>query len=319
MAIIKSVVDFFRNSGGESQKIDKYGILSPLMAASDYIDATKKLYGIVLSSPDTVALIAGKTEPKSKYQGKAQEAYKAYLTGLPAHDRSREISSPLSTIRDTIDYASGNIALIEDNFEGLFGTVVDGDASTIRTSSLIVLGYLEMVNDFMNWLSQLSSHAMDDTDLIPPYWTNKLTTNAKLMGEFVGNNLNKWNPKHKGLLETVRHVQKMGGDVTVKTGDNWMDDIVHDSQYTVDQQELLNASIRNPVLWFIDKQIVRHQYKTELYNSRKDWLVSKVALEERRLAGLSPDSPEYKRLKKIVDNYASLVTKYEQKLERMRA
>lgn len=319
MAIVKSVVDFFRGSNGESQKIDKYGILSPLMAASDYIEATKRLYNIVLSSPNVVALIAGKTEPASKYQGKAQEAYKAYLSGLPAHDRSREIANPLSTIIQTIEYASGNISLIEDNFEALFGSVVDGDETTIRTSSLIALGYVEMVNDFMNWLSHLSSHAMDDTDLIPPYWTNKLIFNAKTMGEFVGNTLNKWNPKNKGLLESIRHVQKSGGDVTIKTGDNWMDDIVHDSQYTMDQQGLISASIRNPVLWFIDRRIVQHQHKMELYNSRKDWLVSKVALEERRLAGLSPDTPEYKKLKKVVDNYASLVTKYEQKLERMRA
>lgn len=319
MAIIKSVVDFFRGSDGESQKIDRWGIMNPLTIASDYIAATRNLYGIILRSPDTVSLIAGKIEAKTKYETKAQEAYKMYLTGLPAHDHTNEIKNPMSTIIQAVEYSAGNIALIEDNFESLFGSVVDGDENSIKTSSLIVLGYIEMVNDFMNWLSHLSAHAVDDTDMIPPYWSNKLSANAKVMGNFVGNTLNKWNPKHKGLLETIRHIQKTGGDVTVKTGDNWMDDIVSDNQFSIDQQDLMSASIRNPVLWWIDNRIVSHQQKIDLYNSRKDWLIAKVALEERRLAGLDTESLEYKRLKKIVDNYASIVTRYEQKLERMRA
>lgn len=319
MAIVKSIVDFFRGSDGQSQKIDRWGIMNPLSIASDYISATKSLYSIILRSPEVVALIAGKVEAKSKYEAKAQEAYKAYLSGLPAHDRTSEINNPLSTIIQTIDYSSANIALIEDNFEALFGGMVDGDENTIKTSSLIALGYIEMVNDFMNWLSHLSAHAVDDTDLIPPYWTNKLLANAKMMGVFVGNALNRWNPKHKGLLESIRHIQKTGSDVTVKTGDTWMDEIVQDNQYSLDQQDLMSASIRHPVLWYIDRKLVAHQNKIDLYATRKDWLVAKVALEERHLNGLSPDTPEYKKLKKIVDNYASIVTKYEQKLERMRA
>ena len=174
----------------------------------------------------------------------------------------------------------------------MFGGVIGGDENSIKSSSLIVLGYIEMVNDFMNWLSHLSAHAVDDTDLIPPYWTNKLGANAKAMGSFVGNTLNKWNPKHKGLLETIVRVQTMGSDVTIKTGDHWMDDIVNDNQFTLDQQDLMSASIRNPVLRYIDRRIVQHQHKIELYSSRKDWLIAKVALEERRLAGLDPASPE---------------------------
>jgi hypothetical protein len=319
MTIIKSVVDFFRGSNGESQKIDRWGIMNPITIAGDYITATKTLYGIILRSPNTVALIAGKMEAQTKYEEKAQEAYKTYLSALPAHDRSTEINNPMSTIILAIEYSAANIALIEDNFEALFGGVVDGDENSIKSSSLIVLGYIEMVNDFMNWLSHLSAHAVDDTDLIPPYWSNKLSTNAKAMGNFVGNTLNKWNPKHKGLLETIRRVQKMGSDVTVKTGDHWMDDIVSDNQFSPDQQDLMRASIRNPVLWWIDNRIVSHQHKIELYSSRKDWLIAKVALEERRLAGIDQESLEYKKLKKVVDNYASIVTRYEQKLERLRA
>lgn len=322
MGIVKNITDFFRgHNEGTTKPIDRYGILSPLMATSEYVKAAKDYYKVLVSGNQVTQLLGGRIKGADIDQDKAIEAYKIYVKALPAHEQAMEKQSPLSTVLITLDTVSGNLELIEDHFQDLFGSLTEGgDEAVVRSSALVVIGYLETADIFTTWLGQLSAHLVpEEIDTIPPYWTKGLLVNAKVAGEFVANNLNKWSPRYKGLLEEIKQMQRKGVDVSVKTGDNWMDEFVHDNQFSHTEQELMTAALRNPILMIASGNLARHQEKIELLTSRKDWLISKVALEEARLSGLDANSPEYKRLKKATDHYAALVTKYEQKIERMRA
>lgn len=319
MGILKNVTDFFRNATPVDGPIDKYGILAPLLAASEYVETTKKMMLLLRKDQPNLAILLGNAPAKTLHEEKAQIAYKAFLNALPGHDQSGEKSDPLSSILTSLDWITKNIESVEDNFSPLFGDIIHGDESAIRTSSLLVVGYLEQTNRFLNWLGILSAHVLDDGDTIPPFWTKTLLEGAKPMSGFVANNLNKWYPKAGGLLSTVRHIQQTGADVAIKTGDSWMDDFIHDNQFTVSEQELLSASIAHPAMMFSRVYAARKESKIERDTARKDWLIAKIALEEAHLAGVDSSSLEYKRLKKARDHYVTVVTKYEQKIERARA
>lgn len=322
MAIVKSIADFFRKSfNPESRnKVDRFGVLSPLMATIEYAEVVQKLLVDDKVRAQYGDLLVGKTDPKNPAQSKAVQAYKAFVQALPSSERNHEATLPFYTMSVAIGHIITNLGIIEDNFMDLFGDMVgeETEESVIRTSSLVVLGYIETANEFLTWMGQLTAHASQTDELIPPFWTKALIDNAHKMGEFVGNNLSLWNPKSNGLLKAVTQLHKKGADVAVRTGDHWIDEFVHDQQFTFSEQNLMTASIRGPILMLTDRNLAGYQKKIELYNSRREWLISKIALEEARLAGMDPASPEYKKMRKATDHYAGLVTKYEQKLERMR-
>lgn len=321
MGIVKSIADFFRSAHGvEAKPVDRYGVLSPLMATGDYVKAAQDYFKILISDKKIGQRLIGR-EAGDQHLAKAIDAYKLYLHGLPAHDQAMERQVPLSTVLLALETISGNIELIEDHFNELFGALVSGSGeASIRSSSLVTIGYLETADAFTVWLGRFAAHLVfEDDATVSPFWTKEMLVNAQAMGEFVGNNLNKWSPRYKGLLEEIKAMQRKGSDVSIKTGEQYMDEFVHDNQFTNAEQVLMTASLRSPIMWLIDNRLAAHQQKLELLTTRKDWLISKIALEEARIHGMDPSSPDYKRLQKATDHYASLISKYEQKIERMRA
>jgi hypothetical protein len=292
-----------------------------MMAVSHYTEYSIKYLTLLKKDPLIFDLVSGRTKPVNKYQEKALVAYKDYVKTLSGHEQSLEKKDPLSSVLMTFENILKNIDQIEDNFSLLFKSMTGDNADiTVRSSSLVVVGYLEAADNFSTWFGHLAAHLRaNQDDLIPPYWTKELDNESKVSAKFASDTLNRWNPSHKGLIQEVLSMQKKGTDVAIKTGNTWLDEFIHDNQFSDTEQDLMSRALRNPIMMFASGHIERHQRKIDLLNSRKDWLVAKVAMEEAKLGGMGEDSPEYKKLKKAIDHYATLVTKYEQKIERMRA
>lgn len=320
MFSLKAIADHLR-AAPKNKSVDRYNILSPLLATGDYITSTKEAFTLLRTSP-YVAVLTGRDKTTNKNVEKAVFAYKDYVKNLSSQEQTLEKAQPFASILLALESIAGNITAIEDNFQNLFGSVsTEAPETSLRSSSLVVIGYLEQANAFATWLGSLIEHMSAEVgDMIPPFHSKELLTKAAIMADFAVFNLHKWNYKTGGLLNDLKDMQRKGSDLTLQTKDgDWIDQFAHDSQFTPMEQELMTASMRSPIMIALTWSHVRLQDKIELLTSQKDWLTSKIILEQSKLRGMDPESPEYKRLKKATDRYSSMVSKYEQKIERMRA
>lgn len=317
MGIVKAVADFFKSSP-KNEATDHYGILSPLLATSDYISTVSSMIKIIKDTP----YLKGSVKAPNKYVENGIQAYKEYVKDLPSYEQSLEKSKPFSTILLTLESITGNLTQVEDSFQMLFG--VDKNSKpeqTLRSSSLVVIGYLEKTNSFITWLSSLVEHlTVTDNEMIPPFRTKELLAKTTEMVEFSTFNLHKWHYKKQGLLSEIKEMQRKGSDLSVQADNGqWIDEFAHDTQFSPMEKDLITASLRSPIMIALTWGQVKAKDKIDLLTSRKDWLTSKIVLEQSKLRGMDVDSPEFKRLKKATDHYADLVSRYEQKIERMRA
>ena len=299
---------------------DRYGILSPLLATSDYLHAAADLTGTIKDSP-VLEVLRGKTKPSHKYTEMALKAYQDFVKDLRPEFESNEKKQPFSVISLILDSIIGNIQQIEDNYQGLFGEVGEQTPEQcLRSSSLLVLGYLEKSDQFATWLSSLIEHlTASESDLIPPFRTKEMIKYSEELASFANDNLHRWNPRSDGLLSEINEMQRRGSDVVIQSADGeWIDEFAHDSQFSPMEDTLITASLRSPILWIRTRGYVKAQDKIDLLNSRKEWLTSKLIFEQSKLRGLAEGTPEYKRLQAAVHFYADAVSRYEQKLERMR-
>jgi hypothetical protein len=319
MSMVKAVANRFRSATTED-KGDRYSILSPLIDTVDFVSTTANMLK-VFDNTVYADMMSGKVKPTNKYAESAVKAYHDYVRELSNQEQSLERARPFSTMEMALESIGGNLTLIEDNFTDLFGKLsATKPEATLRSSSLVIIGYLERADQFATWLMMFVEHmTAGDSDMIPPFRTKELLNKSHDASQFAATNLRKWNYKTGGLLSEVREMQAKGKDVSVQTqSGEWIDEIAHDDQFSADEQILMSAALRSTVMMVVTWGHVRTKNRIDLLTSRKNWLTSKIVLEQSKLRGSDPESPEYKRLKKATDHYADLVSKYEQKIERMR-
>ena len=322
MSIVKTIGDFFRSAPKDKPTtIDRYEILSPLMSAQEYAQRSLELVTLLQSDTEVMDILSKKVSSKNKHVETGVLAYQSYVKDLDHNGKKFESKKPLESVTETLTSILTNLNHVENHFPSIFGgNTGDIDEENIRTSSLIIIGYIEVISEYCTWIGTLIRHiTADEHDLIPPFETKSLTVNTKRMAEFSDFNLGAWNGAHDGILTAIHDMQKKGADVAIKSGDTWIDQFVHDAQYSHMEQTMLHASLRHPVMMLITAAGLWQQYWVDLNTSRKDWLVAKIALETERLRGMDTDSAEYKKLRKATDKYAELAAKYEQKIARQRA
>lgn len=324
MGLLKSIGDFWRNLNIEAEKAslktaDRYGVVSAIATAGDNIASVKTLVKL-LSRQDKLAFLTIKNHAfANDFEKHAATAYEVYLRYLGYAFSAREHGAPFSTVIKALDTIAANLDQVENNVVGLLNPTHASEES-IRLSSLIVVGYIERANTLVAWLSQFAAHVTTEgQETVTPFWTNNMISNASVVGAFVGDNLSRWSVSSGGLMKDIKTMQKQGLDAQLKKNETWFDDVYHDAQFSSSQKDLMNASLRNPFLMLGDRFLEKRRQEIELLTTRRNWLIAKVALEEARLGGISESSPEYLKLRKVVDNYTSLITQYEQKIERLRS
>jgi len=316
---LTAIANAFR-SAPKGQKVDRYNLLSPLLATGELVASAKAAY-LVFSTSMYADIVRGRAKPGSPFTQKSVQAYNDYVKHLPSREQASEKTQAFSSVLAALDAITQNLTVVEDNFQALFGNLESTTPEqNIKTSSLVVIGYLEKADNFCTWLMNLAEHmTADEGDMIPPFRTRDMLGNATTMSEFVQLNLNKWNPKHGGLFSEIKTMQSKGADLPVQLASGeWIDEFAHDNQFNTDERNLITAAIRNPILIMINWGHVKTQHRLELLTARKEWLTAKVIQEQAKLRGLDPSSTEYARLKKITDKYASLISKHEQQIERIR-
>lgn len=319
MSFIQQIADLFRSKGDTTQSSsDRFGVLTPLTNTIDYLEKTKVYLKLFQSNTKINLLLKDKTVHSNAFQDKAKNAYQLYLRSLAPHEVSMERQVALSSAQAAIDAILGNLELIEDHFQDFFGNALK-DPTSMRTSSLVVIGYIETANAFGNWVVQLTNHFVPSDDSnITPFVTKNLIDNATMAGQFASRNLGQWTPRYKGFLTMLTDLNKKGADVVVRSDDVWLDSFVNEKQFSSTEQSLIIAGFNNPILSWATGRMIKQQEQLALMQYRKDWLISKIAMEESKLNGLDPLSPEYEKLKKAITYYSGEVSKQEYKIERLR-
>ena len=317
MNIIKSIADLFRSGQDSSAKRDPYMLLSPLATAKSVVSGTIELVDL-LASRTNIAQAVVRPDQKDTHQKDGAKAWHDYVTGLPVSIRGAEKLHPFSTILNTLNLISKNLETISETY-GTFFSDPDLDVANVRTSALMLVGYVEASENYCGWVQNLIAHVQNpDGEMISPFMTKNLQTKAGFFGGFSGFNLTKWNDPNLGIVADIHQLQKNGTDVSVRSGDTWIDTFLGDSQLTDSQQSLMISAMRSPILALVANHVAWTQERIELYSHRQEWLIAKVALEQARLNGLDPNSPEFKKLKKMVDKYSDVISRLEQKIERLR-
>ena len=323
MSVIKSIADLFRSTKTppktthDGQQID---VLGPVMQTRDYLKGTLDLLMIMMLNDAEMAPLK---DPKSEAASHNQvviKAYRDYVKGLPSSLSGEEAKEPLITVEHTLAQALLNVEQIEDEYHNIFNFKHGEDvAENMRTSTLIIIGYLETVNQFASWVGSIVRHlTKNNDDLIAPFETKTMDIKAKFFGEFAGVSHARWDGKHGSIVKTISDLHKRGADVVIKANDTWLDTFIHDSSFSQMEQELLSNSFRNPIMMLINDYTSYQQEEVELMESRKEWLIAKISFENEKMRGLDHESPEYKKLQKITQHYADKVSMYEQKIARMR-
>jgi hypothetical protein len=313
MSIVKTLGTFFRTSAGKP--VDKYSILTPLMASGEYLTQVLNLISTI-NTPELQSVLIGKNANNDRTVSAGVSAYRDYIRGLPNRDQMSERTAPFSTVVSAIAIIQTNILQIEDNFQALFGGMTSSDA-TMKASSLVVLGYMERVDSYATWLTMLCEHlAASENDSVPPFRTKMLLSGAADMAQFATANLHTWNSTNTSVVAEVKNMQRQGKDLTMQSGDAFIDDYAHDNQFSPAEQELLTASLRNPAMMVLATHHLITQWWADVLTSRKEWLTAKILLEQAKARNMDPGSPEYRKLQKACDHYAALISKYERHIER---
>lgn len=321
MAILKALVSHFKNATSTS-KSGKFGLLSPLIASGDFVKTTIDMFQLLKTNPTYKTLLLNKETPTQKSLVSAYTAYQTYIKTLPNSDFNLEKKEPLSTIVKALQAMHQTVELIEDHFKEIFGsTTIEKPEEQLKSSSLIVIGYLEQVDHYCTWASNFVEHLTASAkEMIPPFRTKMLLNTVKDVAEFATLNLYKWHPEHNGFLNHLKEMAKQGKALALQTKEGaWIDDYASDDHFSETEQTLLKASLRSPITMGISFGINRVQALLDLLESRKEWLTAKIVMEQAKLRGLDENSPEYKRIQKACDHYADLVSRYEQHIERIKA
>lgn len=321
MGILKAIVSHFKQASSTS-KSGKFGLLSPLIASGDFVKTTIDMFQLLETNPNYKATLLAKEVPSQKSTAAAYTAYQSYIKALPNIDFNLEKKQPLVSIVKALEAMHKTVELIEDHFKEIFGaTTIEKPEEQLKSSSLMVIGYLEQVDHYCTWASAFVEHLTASAkEMIPPFRTKMLTSESKQVAEFAMLNLYKWHPDHNGFLNHIKDMAKQGKSLALQTSEGtWIDDYASDDHFSETEQNLLQASLRSPITMGVSFGINKIQALLNLLESRKEWLTAKIVMEQAKLRGLDENSPEYKRIQKACDHYADLVSRYEQHIERIKA
>lgn len=321
MDIVTSIGNFFRAAvNNKTNPIDRYDILSPLISVQEYVERTRDLVGIMEKNPRIVDLIKNPKLATNTNIANTLKSYEEFVKALPHQFQRSEMTVPFSVIHLGLNSINNNLEMVETQFPSLFGgNDAKIDETNLRTSSLIIIGYIETVSDFCTWLgSFIRLLTADDHDLIPPFEAKSVSLKASKFGSFIGFNLIQWNGGNHGILSTIKSMQKKGADVVIKTEDAWIDTFIHDNQFSPIEKELMGASIRTGMM-LVNLISNIKSYRLEFLTAQKQWLVAKIALETGNLSGMDPNTAEYKKLLKATEYYANAAAALQQKIERARS
>ena len=249
-------------------------------------------------------------------QFKSIVVYNSMLGGLSGLAKKSMEGSFLGAISET----ASSMSLIMEEFSDNINKVFTDKQITIyntKVSQAAAFGMIESASKFAVFASNYISLFMaDKCPALPkpaPYVTKEIDADLQVAIDTMNRTIN--NRLAKNFVASIVKYRNGGADMNVVGQDN--QSAVHFAKVNseVTEADIKNASSGLKIFkiigdWFVDRQ----DRKLRLLRVERDQITARCQLLQLELNGYDPESPEYKRQVKIIENYQKLIDRLNQEI-----
>ncbi len=320
---LKSVGQLVSKAKGGTAVIDKIDVLN---SVEELIDTLHALRDAMMDSRVQTKLrdIARNPKPATAYDKMVKDAYEIYFKALPSSVQMVERRDAFGSLLSAINTGLDDLSQIKESYPDLFGGTQSSDmqATDLKMSAVVTLGYLESLMDLTSWTVYLLNTSLSSVDpaspQVPPYQTTLLKTDADAVAQTVAEIFNRMG--NETFLSAIESLRRRGRDVYIETDGHTIDQYADDRDYNTVELNRAQRFMRSGALMIGQAYIQYRQSRYEKLKTMRGWLATKVGLLNLQLSGhADKNSAEYHRLEKVVQNYSNQMSLYDKKITQYEA
>lgn len=316
MSIIKTIGDKIRSllSSSPNASVDKV-TLSTLMESQI---STLTGIGNALQTPAVKTRISQILKDKKATGGYAafKHTYESFYTSLHAQTQVVERKSPFESVRQGITCTLKGLDDLLDNLDTFLGQGADISISDLRVSGMTLIGYTDQISDVIDWCNYMLNYALSDAeDRQAPYVADVLEAITQTTA-YWDDQCTFLNRSNKTILSTIEDLAQSSANTNLIAGNHTLDSFVTDKDMPNLTLQTGPTFLRSPSVMISEHIALGKKAKLDNLKSQKEWLQNKVALLQLKMNNVDPESEEYKRLKKVVDNYNDMIVANDRKIKR---
>lgn len=242
-----------------------------------------------------------------------KDAYIAFFSQLSGKAQQTERRAPLESVKQAALSGAKDLNDLRDNLDTLLGDGADIPLTNLRFSGVTILSYVAQLDTLFTWANFLIDTALASTKPAP-YITNALNSETPTAVNIVNTILNRG--KSQDFMSQINTIRDSSQDMNVSVGGHTIDNFATDNDFSPTALSMSAGFLKSPAL-ALGRMYAQHQKaKSDRLKLTRDWLRNRVALLQMDMNKVDPESAEYKRLQKIVDNYNEMIVAEDQKIAR---
>lgn len=214
--------------------------------------------------------------------------------------------------------AHKDIDWIIDNFTTYFpDTDKEVDFSDLTVAQAYILSYVSNVQTTISWFQYLvHNYNLPNRSHTFPYQLQYMDKNKDIVEKTLMDGLEATNRRTSPFQTSLQKIIKDGKNMRIMIDDNQtIDTFASKRDFSSDVQEQMRGFFNVPM--FIGNTVLSLQRKTDEHRQTTiEWMNTRIAVISMDMQELNPDSDEYRRKEKILNNYADDVADFERKLNK---
>lgn len=242
--------------------------------------------------------------------------YVEFVNRLNSKAAKAEASKPFSVCLRTARQLADMLNEVEQNVQDLFPEKFN--LHSARYSHLAALGAIHACDEFARFCTFLYQgvvwESIKETKEPAPYRFQYVRNNFWFALNLVNRTFSGTGPVK--LNSIIKELEKSNNDISVTNDDGEPNTaFFNKSRAGSVTMNLLGTALENP-MWILGKLYVEwRQQRMDKIEQERDWIEANVALLKMELEDTDPDSEEYQRLVKIINNYEGMLAKADRKLD----
>lgn len=317
--VFKRLSDATKTIQSDQSLIDKIDVLN----YAEELDDTITQLITTLSQPDISQTLDDivNTRAKDEVTQAIVQTHNLVFHDLPSRTQSDERHHAFGCLVPVLEILQKDLDAIRSNFPKLFGVdqTTELKLSDIKVSTMIVVGYLEVVVRFVSWCVYLVTAVTESSDKesgfrMPPYQLKALVETAHLQSQLMNDVLSR--PVGTTILSEIEQIRERGGDVYIQTQGEGLDAYAHERDYKAAELNYIGGFMYNLVSFVGNKLITYRRERYEQLKAMREFMATKVSLLHLQMSRMdNHQSQEYKKLEKIAANYANLIAQHDKKIK----
>lgn len=295
--------------------ITKQDILNHLEDTRQHLNIFRGMWENENLSPDYAKQLWNQTQQLSD-DGLFATKYDEFRNRLQGKAAKAETNEPFIACKKVADKLDGMLNGIRGKVNKSFPAKIN--IHTARYSHLSLLGALHVCDQFAQFSIYLHQGLIWEiskaTRRPPQYRIKYVEKHFWAMVNLVNKSFAGTGPIT--LPSVMEHLQKANNDLTVTNDEGEPNTgFFNKSRAGSTTMNLLGISLENP-FWILGKMYSEwKQARMDKIEQERDWMEANLSLLKMDLENVDPDSEEYQRTVKIIENYEAMVAKLDRKLD----